>query len=705
MLFLSKNKWRRVSVRLFAGVMIFALVFFIWDFSRSEKKSLDSFCEECTYSKYVSDFIPEKTIALTFDNILENNNGREILDLLEKKEVNATFFLTGSNMLKKPWLVRDIVSSGHFVGNQGYSGVKISKIQKKEVFWQLNKTNSIFENLTGRTTVLYRPGDLFATKGVVRPVFNNDPTLKWIRSAGYVPIGTDLNIEVQKEKSEEESISDFRALLEKNELRAPGKHGHVLLLEGEKLSTGTLVSILDILEKREYKIVSLPSLLGMEKEVVMPYATGNRAELFSFVVFIFSMFWPILFGFMIFITFFSILRPMVFLGIRRFKKSPNSNFVDFGREESKKRTSLIVPVHNEEMNIQGTIQSILGGSVIPDEIVIIDDGSTDKTAFYARQLKMQYPDLISVYSYPNRGKAGALNRGILKATGDVVITIDGDSVLDVDAVKNILPSFMDPEVGAVAGKVVPARAVGFFERIQNLEYLVGQNIDKEALSKLCAVNVVPGALGAWRRSLILSLGSYSNDTLVEDQDLTLAVLGVGKKVLYEPTSISYTEVPVTGGAFFKQRLRWMFGTFQCVYKHRKSIFNRETPRAGFIALPYAFIVNVFFPIVLSFVYVSVAISIFFFSLLPIIYSLVFYAFFDVSYAFLAISRESRPQWKDLLLIIPQRLIFMGIYGVLTASVLMKISDGSGTRWHHLRRRGVAEAHYRSGGCHRIFKTG
>jgi cellulose synthase/poly-beta-1,6-N-acetylglucosamine synthase-like glycosyltransferase len=169
---------------------------------------------------------------------------------------------------------------------------------------------------------------------------------------------------------------------------------------------------------------------------------------------------------------------------------------------------------------------------------------------------------------------------------------------------------------AVAGKVVPALTSNIFEKIQYLEYLVGQNIDKEALSRIGAVNVVPGAIGAWRTDVVKELDGYSSDTLAEDQELTLAVLSLGYKVVYEPKAIAYTEVPTTFKSFFLQRLRWMYGTFQCVWKYRKFLFRRKNARLGFVALPVGFAVNVLFPIIVAVINIILVISLLLFLSTP-----------------------------------------------------------------------------------------
>jgi hypothetical protein len=105
------------------------------------------------------------------------------------------------------------------------------------------------------------------------------------------------------------------------------------------------------------------------------------------------------------------------------------------------------------------------------------------------------------------------------------------------------------------------------------------------LAALGAVTVVPGAVGAWRKSALLALGGYPPDTLAEDQDLTIAVQRAGWEVAFDPDARAYTEAPDTVSGLLKQRFRWSFGTLQCLWKHRSALFNRKQPVLGFIALP------------------------------------------------------------------------------------------------------------------------
>lgn len=103
--------------------------------------------------------------------------------------------------------------------------------------------------------------------------------------------------------------------------------------------------------------------------------------------------------------------------------------------------------------------------------------------------------------------------------------------------------------------------------MQALEYITTQNLDRRAYDILNTITVVPGAIGAWRRSAVLEAGGFKADTLAEDSDLTIAILRLGYRIVHEEEAHAYTEAPEDWKSFAKQRFRWAFGILQVTYKH------------------------------------------------------------------------------------------------------------------------------------------
>jgi cellulose synthase/poly-beta-1,6-N-acetylglucosamine synthase-like glycosyltransferase len=122
-------------------------------------------------------------------------------------------------------------------------------------------------------------------------------------------------------------------------------------------------------------------------------------------------------------------------------------------------------------------------------------------------------------------------------------------------------------------------------------------MDRRAFEQLNCITVVPGAVGAWRRTAITQAGGFLGDTLAEDADLTMRMVRHDYRIVYDPQALAYTEAPQTFSAFVKQRFRWMYGTLQACWKHRDILFRRKGGTLGFIALPNVIIFQIAFPLV------------------------------------------------------------------------------------------------------------
>jgi cellulose synthase/poly-beta-1,6-N-acetylglucosamine synthase-like glycosyltransferase len=133
--------------------------------------------------------------------------------------------------------------------------------------------------------------------------------------------------------------------------------------------------------------------------------------------------------------------------------------------------------------------------------------------------------------------------------------------------------------------------------LQSLEYVCGFNLDRRALDLLNAVAVVPGAAGAWRKSVVLEAGGHALDTVAEDTDLTLAIRRRGHLIRYDEEAIAYTEVPETLAGLARQRLRWTFGTLQSAWKHRDTTFRARYGTMAFVTLPAIWLHQIMFGVV------------------------------------------------------------------------------------------------------------
>ena len=234
--------------------------------------------------------------------------------------------------------------------------------------------------------------------------------------------------------------------------------------------------------------------------------------------------------------------------------------------------SILVPAYNEQEVISRTLESLMNLKYENKEIIVIDDGSSDLTGAVASWYK-QYG--VKVLRKPNGGKASALNYGLLFARGEIVITIDSDSMVERDAIDEAVRLMEDQNVVAVAGNIRVLNSKSLLTRIQELEYIMAINMIRRAFALFGTVMVVPGAFGAFRKKDVVEVGGYDKDTLTEDFDLTIKLLKTRGIVGSSSLGMAYTEVPATWRVLYKQRLRWSTGTFQTINKHRNALWNKR----------------------------------------------------------------------------------------------------------------------------------
>lgn len=244
--------------------------------------------------------------------------------------------------------------------------------------------------------------------------------------------------------------------------------------------------------------------------------------------------------------------------------------------------TILVPAHNEGVNIEAAIQSLLE-VVYPDlDILVINDGSRDDTLQRAQKWAGAYRDATVrvIDTGVNVGKAEALNIGIKNSASEVLVCMDVDSRLEPQSILKGVAHFVDPEVVAVAGNVKIINRVNFLTRLQTLEYLLGLNLVRRSQGYFQCVNIIPGPMGFFRRSVLQEIGGYDSDTFAEDCDLTVKMLARGWRVNYEPEAISWTEAPENIGGLITQRYRWTRGILQSIKKHKFTLFHIR--RSGFI---------------------------------------------------------------------------------------------------------------------------
>jgi cellulose synthase/poly-beta-1,6-N-acetylglucosamine synthase-like glycosyltransferase/peptidoglycan/xylan/chitin deacetylase (PgdA/CDA1 family)/spore germination protein YaaH len=646
-------------------------------------------------------------IALTFDDGPDPRWTPAILDILKQEQVTATFFVIGKNGQAYPDLLRRLVNEGQEIGNHTYTHPNLGEIPASLTDLELNATQRLIESETGRSTVLFRPpyfGDAEADKPQeVEPAFQ-------AQQLGYLMVGVRIDPDDWKLPVTAKEIVD--RTVERALDTDPETRGQVVLLHdsgGDRAATiAALPQLIHELHARGFRFVPVSELAGLSKDQVMPLIpprervlTRSNAVAFFFLS---TMGWILQWVFVIGIVLG--LGRLIFIGTlalaqwlrsrRRERLHAGAAYAPF--------VSVIVPAYNEELVIRNTINSLLASDYEEYEIIVVDDGSLDRTSEIIRE-SFSDNKRVRLFSEANEGKAVALNTGLRHAKGEIVIALDADTLFAPQTIAALAHRFYDPKIGAVAGNAKVGNRINIVTRWQALEYITSQNMDRRAFASLNCITVVPGAVGAWRRDLIVKAGGFQSDTLAEDQDLTLSIRRMGHSIGYEEDAIAWTEAPDRLRTLARQRFRWAFGTLQCMRKHIDALFRPRYGALGFIALPNVWIFQILFPLISPVMDLMLVYTLLVAGLdrlqQPAAYSstalrqvLFYYALFlaiDWVAAGFAFLLEKKEHWRLLWWLFLQRFCYRQVmYYVMIKSVAVA-TRGTTVGWGKLDRKATAEA--------------
>jgi len=229
------------------------------------------------------------------------------------------------------------------------------------------------------------------------------------------------------------------------------------------------------------------------------------------------------------------------------------------------KISVLIPCHNEEKSIRQCVNSCLNQTRPPDQILVVNDGSVDRSG----EILAEFGDRIQVLTIKQAtgNKSYAQERGLRLVTGDIFIATDGDTVLDSRAVEVFERTFLEhPEAVAVCGYVKSLKH-NWLTACRELEYVVGQNIFKVAQSYLDAIFVIPGCAGGFKTQVFRDVIHFDHDTLTEDLDFTYKFHELGMRIVFAPDAVSYTQDPATLSSYINQMRRWYGGGWQNIRKH------------------------------------------------------------------------------------------------------------------------------------------
>lgn len=539
-----------------------------------------------------------KKIALTFDDGPDPEYTPQILKILDQYQVSATFFILGLNASLHPEIVKDIVRQGSEIGNHTYTHPDITSISQEQFRLELDSTERVIEGVLGRKALLFRPP--YAEDSEPANPEEVAPLLL-TRDLGYYTVGMHIDPKDWQGRKAEDIAQKVIA-------QVKAGRGNIVLLHdagGNREETvKALPLIIEGLRADGFEMVAVSGLMGLSRASVMPPVTAKERFVSNIngLTFQFIGFFSTLMGKLFLVGIFLGIGRFVLLGALGLTNALRVSFLKRtlrGREKTfRPSVSVIVPAYNEEKVIVKTVHTLLASDYPVESIIIVNDGSTDTTQSLLEH-HFGKNQGVRILSQAQSGKGNALNYGIQNTTSDIVITLDADTLFRASTVRKLVRNFFHQKVAGVAGNAKVGNRINLLTRWQALEYITSQNLDRRAFELLNCISVIPGSVGAWRRSALLEVGGFSGDTLAEDADMTWTLLRAGYQIRYEEEAIAFTEAPATVKSFLQQRFRWMFGTFQTAWKHKSALISGP-PQIGLISVPNVFIFQILFPIISPF---------------------------------------------------------------------------------------------------------
>ena len=544
-------------------------------------------------------------LALSFDDGPDPKWTPKVLDVLKQHHATGTFMLIGSEASDNIGLMQRIVREGNEIGNHTWTHPDISEISARQLDLEVNLTERLFESKLGVEPLYFRPPYDIDEE----PDTDDEAEPAWrIQQDGLTIIGSKIDTSDWNEnpkKKPQEIIDSVLAQLKTMQSK-PQFRGSIILMHdggGDRSATvAALGPLIDALRAHGYTLVPVSALMGKTTAQVMPPLTFwqhlrsfpdsiafSAVDLIAnFIIMVFFVGDVLMSARLVIVGIFAVIDRL-----RHPRDQASPGFCP--------RVAVLIPAYNEETVIVRTIRSALNSDYKNLHVIVIDDGSLDRTAEVAAAAYAQEiaAGRVQVLTKPNGGKAAALNYALDRIGEEIYVGIDADTVIAADAISKLIPHFEDAKIGAIAGNAKVGNRVNLWTRWQALEYITSQNFERRALNLFHVITVVPGAIGAWRTAPVKAAGGYPLNTVAEDADLTMGLLEAGWKVDYEDRALAFTEAPIDAKGLMRQRFRWSFGTLQAVWKHRAAFVRNKA--MGLFALPNILIFQMFLPLVSPFI--------------------------------------------------------------------------------------------------------
>ncbi len=230
--------------------------------------------------------------------------------------------------------------------------------------------------------------------------------------------------------------------------------------------------------------------------------------------------------------------------------------------------SVIVPCHNESAQVEEVIEQLMRSNYPDYEVLAVNDGSTDDTGAILDALAERFPRLRVIHNARNQGKAVGLNTAVLLARGEFIFGIDGDALIDPDAIAwLILPMLRSDSVGAVTGNPRIRNRTTLIGRMQVGEFSSTIGLIKRTQQIFGRLFTVSGVIAMFRRKALLDAGFWSPDVLTEDIDVSWKIQLSGWTIRFEPRALAWILMPETLRGLYRQRQRWATGGIQTVLRY------------------------------------------------------------------------------------------------------------------------------------------
>lgn len=615
-------------------------------------------------------------VAITFDDGPDSKWTPLILDILKQYNVKATFFVLGVKVEDNPQLLRRILEEGHEIGIHSYTHPDMYIASEERILLELNASQRLIETITGHSTILFRPpySDCMPhTAAELKP-------FKIAQDMGYLTVAYTIDTEDWARPGVENILK---------RVRQQRSEGNIVLMHdagGNREQTiEALPLIIEYLRKRGDNIVPLSEMLNIPDAQLMPEIPRQQRGMASFVsaagFFTYRWLDELLWAFIVLSTLLVTLRIGMILFYAKRYKMP----VSIETPENMPEVTVLVPAYNEEKVIANTLNALLASDYKGAlEILVVNDGSTDKTAEVVAQLAGQH-SCIRLINQKNQGKSMAIKRGLDEAGYELVVMLDADTLFEPQTINRlVLPMLQDQTIGAVAGHAKVGNRNNMVTQFQALEYMYSFNLDRCAYDALNCITVVPGAVCAMRKSAVRHAGGISTDTLAEDTDLTLALHKTGYRIRYVSAAVAWTEAPETINALIKQRIRWVYGTLQCLWKHRDMLFDMRYKALGWFALPSIWFYHVFLAAIGPFLDL-----LFFKSLFGTANGAIYFYFgaftlLEIALGVVAIKKESESLW-NLWILLPMRFTYRYILAFVVWRSIVRALKGVWLDWGKLER--------------------